>query len=111
VIGIMPVALLLAVAIVSEVAATLALRSTDGFTRLLPSAVVVVGYGISFWMLALVLRELSIGVTYAVWSAVGTALIAAIGMLALGEPATALKVASLGLIILGVVGLNLAGSH
>jgi multidrug transporter EmrE-like cation transporter len=107
----MPVAVLLALAIVSEVAATLALRSTDGFTRPLPSAVVVVGYGISFWMLALVLRELSIGVTYAVWSAAGTALIAAIGMLALGEPATALKVASLGLIILGVVGLNLAGSH
>jgi multidrug transporter EmrE-like cation transporter len=106
-----PVALLLAFAIVSEVAATLALRSTDGFTRLLPSAIVVVGYGISFWMLALVLRELSIGLTYAVWSAVGTALIAAIGMFAFGEPATALKVASLGLIILGVVGLNLAGSH
>jgi small multidrug resistance pump len=107
----MPVALLLALAIVSEVAATLALRSTDGFTRLLPSAIVVVGYGISFWMLALVLRELSIGLTYAVWSAAGTALVAAIGMFAFGEPATALKVASLGLIILGVVGLNLAGSH
>jgi small multidrug resistance pump len=72
---------------------------------------VVGGYGVSFWLLALVLREMSIGATYAVWSAVGTALIATIGMLAFGEPATALKVASLGLIILGVVGLNLAGSH
>lgn len=107
----MPVAVLLALAIVSEVAATVALRSTDGFTRPAPTAVVVIGYGISFWLLALVLRELSIGVTYAVWSAVGTALIATIGMFAFGEPATALKVASLGLIILGVVGLNLAGSH
>ena len=107
----MPVALLLSLAIVTEVAATIALRFTDGFTRVVPSTVVVLGYGISFWLLALVLRELSIGTTYAVWSAAGTALIAAIGVFAFGEPATALKVASLGLIILGVVGLNMAGSH
>jgi small multidrug resistance pump len=107
----MPVALLLSLAIVTEVAGTVALRYTDGFTRVLPSAVVVIGYGVSFWLLALVLKELSIGLTYAVWSAAGTALIAAIGVLAFGEPATALKLASLGLIILGVVGLNLAGAH
>jgi small multidrug resistance pump len=106
-----PVAVLLSFAIVSEVAATVALRYSEGFTRLAPSVVVVAGYGVSFWLLALVLREMSIGATYAVWSAVGTALIAAIGVFAFGEPATALKVASLGLIILGVVGLNLAGSH
>jgi multidrug transporter EmrE-like cation transporter len=107
----MPVALLLSLAIVTEVAGTVALRYTDGFTRVLPSAVVVIGYGVSFWLLALVLKELSIGLTYAVWSAAGTALIAAIGVFAFGEPATALKLASLGLIILGVVGLNLAGAH
>jgi small multidrug resistance pump len=107
----MPVALLLSFAIVTEVAGTVALRYSEGFTRLLPSAVVVLGYGASFWLLALVLRELSIGTTYAVWSAAGTALIAAFGILALGEPATALKLASLALIVIGVVGLNLAGSH
>ena len=107
----MPVALLLSFAIVTEVVGTVALRYSEGFTRLLPSAVVVLGYGASFWLLALVLRELSIGTTYAVWSAAGTALIAAVGMLAFGEQATALKLASLGLIIIGVVGLNLAGSH
>ena len=107
----MPVALLLSFAIVTEVAGTVALRYSEGFTKLLPSAVVVLGYGTSFWLLALVLRELSIGTTYAVWSAAGTALIAAFGMLAFGEPATALKLASLALIIIGVVGLNLAGSH
>ncbi len=107
----MPVSLLLSLAIVTEVAATIALRSSDGFTRLLPSAVVVVGYGISFWLLALVLKHLSIGVTYAVWSAAGTALIATIGFVAFGEPATAAKLASLGLIIAGVIGLNLAGAH
>jgi small multidrug resistance pump len=107
----MPVALLLTFAIVAEVAGTVALRYSDGFTRLAPTLAVVVGYGVSFWLLALVLKELSIGTTYAVWSAAGTALIAAFGVLALGEPATALKVGSIGLIILGVVGLNLAGSH
>jgi len=107
----MPVAVLLSLAIVTEVAGTVALRYSDGFTKLAPSAIVVVGYGASFWLLALVLRELSIGTTYAVWSAAGTALIAAVGVFAFGEPATALKLASLGLIVLGVVGLNLAGSH
>lgn len=104
----MPAPLLLAFAIVFEVAGTVALRYSDGFTKLLPSALVVAGYGLSFWLLALVLRELSLGFTYAVWSAVGTALIAAVGVFAFGEPATALKVASLALIIMGVVGLNLA---
>jgi small multidrug resistance pump len=73
--------------------------------------VVVAGYGISFWMLALVLKQLPVGLTYAVWSAAGTALIAAVGIFAFGEGATVLKLASLALIIMGVVGLNLAGSH
>jgi small multidrug resistance pump len=104
-------AVLLTVAILAEVAGTVALKYADGFTRLGPSAVVVVGYGLSFWMLALVLRELPIGLTYAVWAAVGTALIAAIGIVAFGEPATTLKLASLALIVAGVVGLNLAGGH
>jgi multidrug transporter EmrE-like cation transporter len=107
----MPVAALLILAIVTEVAGTVALRFSDGFTRPGPIAIVVAGYGISFWLLALVLREMSVGATYAIWSAVGTALVATIGMIALGESATALKLASLALIIIGVVGLNLAGSH
>ena len=107
----MPVALLLTFAIVTEVVGTVALRYSDGFTRLAPSAVVVLGYGASFWLLALVLKQLSIGTTYAVWSAAGTALIAAFGIFALGEPATALKLASLGLIVVGVIGLNLGGAH
>ena len=105
----MPAGFLLALAIAAEVAGTIALRFSDGFTRPFPSAVVIAGYALSFWMLALVLRHLSVGTTYALWAGAGTALIAAIGVLAFGEPATALKVASLGLIILGVVGLNLAG--
>src|SRR5687767_10466067 len=107
----MPVSILLAVAILSEVTGTIALKYTDGFTRPLPSAIVVAGYALSFWMLALVLKEMPIGLTYAVWAAVGTAMVAAIGILAFGEPAGTLKLLSLGLIIAGVVGLNLAGSH
>ena len=104
-------AILLTIAILAEVAGTVALKYTDGFSNLGPSALVVVGYGLSFWMLALVLRDLPIGLTYAVWAAVGTALIAAIGIVAFGEPATTLKLLSLALIIAGTVGLNAAGSH
>ena len=104
-------AILLTIAILAEVAGTVALRYADGFTNLGPSALVVAGYGLSFWMLALVLRDLPIGLTYAVWAAVGTALIAAIGIFAFGEPATTMKLLSLALIIAGTVGLNVAGSH
>jgi small multidrug resistance pump len=103
--------LLLSIAIASEVAATLALKVSDGLSRPLPAAVVVVGYALSFWMLALVLKHLSVGTTYAVWSAAGTAAIATIGMLAHGETANALKLVSLGLIVIGVVGLNASGAH
>jgi len=105
----MPAGLLLALAIASEVVATVALRSTHGYSRPLPLLVVVLGYGAAFFLLGLVLRSIPVSVAYAVWSAVGTAAIAVIGMAILGEPVTALKVASLALIIAGVVGLNLAG--
>jgi small multidrug resistance pump len=107
----MPTGILLAIAIVSEVAATIALRLADGFSRPVPVAIVVGGYAVSFWLLALVLKHLPVGLTYAVWSAAGTALIAAIGIVAFGEGATMLKLASLALIVAGVVGLNLAGGH
>ena len=105
----MPAGVLLALAIASEVVATVALRSTHGHSRPLPLLVVILGYGAAFFLLGLVLRSIPVSVAYAVWSAVGTAAIAVIGMAILGEPVTALKVASLALIIAGVVGLNLAG--
>src|SRR4051794_28640291 len=104
-------ALLLAAAITSEVVATLALEATDGFTRPGPIALVVIGYGVSFALLAVVLKHLSVGTTYAIWSAVGTAAIALAGIALYGESTSILKLASLGLIVLGVIGLNAAGAH
>lgn len=107
----MPVALLLTIAIASEVAGTISLRYSDGFTRPLPSVLVVIGYAISFFLLSHVLKELSVGTTYAIWAGAGTAAIALIGIVALDEPATALKLASIALIVAGVIGLNLSGAH
>ncbi|HEX6021462.1 MAG TPA: multidrug efflux SMR transporter [Solirubrobacter sp.] len=104
-------ALMLTAAIAAEVIGTVALKASDGFSRPLPSALVVVGYLLSFWLLALVLKNLSVGTTYAIWSAAGTAAVALIGIALYGEAASALKIASLGLIVLGVVGLNAAGAH
>ena len=106
----MPVGFLFAMAIGSEVAATMALRSVDGLHTPVPLAVVVAGYGLSFFLLSLVLKQLSVGTTYAIWAGAGTAAVAAIGVVALGEPATALRIASIALIIAGVVGLNLGGA-
>jgi small multidrug resistance pump len=103
--------LYLTLAIVTEVVGTVAFRYINGFTRPLPSAVVVVGYALSFYFFSLSLRGLSLGVTYAVWAGAGTAAIALIGMVALNEPVSALKLASLVLIVGGVVGLNAAGGH
>ena len=107
----MPPGVLLALAITAEVAATLSLRASDGFSKPLPSVVVVIGYAVSFALLAIVLKHIAVGTTYAIWAGAGTAAIAVIGIVALGEPATALKVASIALIIAGVIGLNLGGAH
>jgi small multidrug resistance pump len=102
---------LLAIAIAIEVGATISLRYSDGFSKPLPSAIVVVGYAASFYLLALVLRDISVSTAYAVWSGAGTAAVALIGMAVLGEPATALKLGSIALIIVGVIALNLSGAH
>ena len=70
----------LLLAIGSEVVATSALKASDGFTRLVPAVVVVVGYAASFYFLSLTLRDIPLGITYAVWSGIGTAAIAIIGV-------------------------------
>jgi small multidrug resistance pump len=101
----------LAAAIATEVIGTLFLRFTDGFTRPLPSIVVVTTYVLSLWLTALALKTLEISLAYAVWAGVGTAAIAIIGMAALGETVNALKLGSIVLVISGVIGLNLSGAN
>ena len=99
-------ALWLALAIASEIIATTSLKLSDGFTRLLPSVVVVIGYGISFYALSVSLRSIPLGVVYAIWSGVGTAAIVVIGYLLFHEVLDAVKLGAIGLIIIGVVALN-----
>lgn len=104
----------LALAIVSEVAATSALMASDGFSRLGPSLVVVVGYAAAFYFLSLTLRTIPVGVAYAVWSGVGVALIALIGWLVFGQALDAPAIIGLLLIVAGVVVLNVfsrMGTH
>ncbi len=103
--------LMLGVAIVVEVAATAVLPRAQGFTNPGWAAVVLAGYGFSIWLLTLVVRELPVTVTYAVWAGAGTALVAVVGLLFLGEPLGWVKAISLAMIVVGVVGLNLAGAH
>ncbi|MFI9184480.1 DMT family transporter [Streptomyces goshikiensis] len=107
----MPPYVLLAAAIAAEVAGTTAMKYSDGFSKLWPSLVTVAGYLIAFTLLAQTLKTMSVGTAYAIWAGVGTAAIAAIGMLFMGEVATAAKIAGLVLVVAGVVLLNLGGAH
>ena len=103
--------LYLALAILLEVAGTTSMKLSEGFTRLGPTVLLVVFYALSFGLMTLALKRIDVGVAYAIWSGIGTALIAGIGIVWFREPATAVKFVSLGLIIAGVVGLNLSGAH
>ena len=104
-------ALLLLVAIATEVGATAALPRTQGFHHPGWTAIVLAGYAVSIWLLAIVVRHIPVSVTYAIWAGVGTAAIAVVGVVVLGESWDPVKVAALGLIISGVVLLNLQGAH
>jgi small multidrug resistance pump len=103
--------LLLLVAIGVEVAATALLPRAAGFTEPLWSMGIVGGYALSIWLLALVVRAIPVSVAYAVWAGLGTAAVAVVGFLFLGESMSWLKATSLGLIVLGVVGLNLVSAR
>ena len=100
--------LFLALAILFENAGTISMKLSNGLTRLVPSILIPVFYLPSFLLLSLALKKIDVSVAYALWSGVGTASIALVGILYFREPATALKLASLGLIIIGAVGLNLS---
>ena len=101
----------LALAIVTEVIASSSLKLTEGFTKIVPSIVVVVFYVLSFLFLSQALRRIDLGIAYAIWSGVGIAVIATIGVVLFREEVTTLKVVSFLLIIAGSVGLSLAGAE
>lgn len=96
----------LLLAIISEVAGTSALKYTEGFTRFWPSSVVVAGYASAFYLLSLILKTIPVGVAYAIWSGVGTALIVLIGWIFIGQKLDIPAVVGILLIVLGVVVLN-----
>ena len=102
---------MLIVAGLFETGFAVALKFSDGFSRLIPSVLFVVFAIVSFTLLNLALRTLPVGTAYAVWTGIGAAGTALLGILFLGEPANVARIASIGLIVAGVVGLQLAGGH
>lgn len=102
--------ILLSLAILFEVAGTTAMKLSGGFSKLLPSLLMILFYLFSFSLLNFALKGLEVSVAYAIWSGVGTALIVIIGLILFREKITTLKMISILLIILGVIGLNLGGN-
>ncbi|KUJ34200.1 Multidrug transporter EmrE [Streptomyces sp. MBT84] len=98
-------------AIAAEVVATTAMKYSEGFSRPWPSLVTLLGYVISFALLAQTLKTVSIGTAYAIWSGVGTATVVGIGLVLFGEGLDLAKIAGLTLIVGGVVVLNMGGAH
>lgn len=102
----MPHWLYLSIAIVAEVVGTSFLKSAEGFTRLVPSVVVVVSYVIAFFFLGLALKTLPVGIAYAIWAGVGVALIALVGYAVFGQPLDTPAIVGMALIIAGVIVIN-----
>jgi small multidrug resistance pump len=102
--------LLLGCAIAAEVLATSLLGRTNGFTVLLPSAVVVVGYVVSFFLLSIVVKTMPVGIAYAIWSGVGTLAVVGIGVALLGQPLTLWQALGVALVVGGVVLINVGGT-
>ncbi|MGE9294585.1 MAG: DMT family transporter [Puniceicoccales bacterium] len=97
----------LAVAIVAEVIATTALKLSEQFTRLIPSAVVIIGYGIAFYCLSQVLKTIPVGISYAIWSGMGVVLVTAAGAVLFKQIPDLAAIAGMVLIIAGVIVINL----
>ncbi len=94
-------------AVVAEVIATGALKASEGFSKLVPSLVVVAGYAVAFYLLSLTLRSIPVGIAYAVWSGLGVVLIALVGWLVFGQRLDAPALAGMALIVAGVLVMNL----
>ncbi len=101
---------LLSLAIVTEVIATTALKSSNGFTKLTPSIIVIIGYVISFYMLSITLKSLPMGITYAIWSGVGIVLISLIGWLYFKQQLDTASLIGMALIVVGVIVINVFSS-
>lgn len=99
--------LYLAIAIISEITATSSLKASEGFTRLVPSVVVVIGYSLSFYFLSLTLKAIPIGVTYAIWAGLGIVLLAIIGWVFYGQQLDTAAIVGIGFILAGVLIMNL----
>ncbi|WP_063771821.1 DMT family transporter [Paraburkholderia bryophila] len=103
----MPPYALLGIAIVAEVIATSAMRASEGFSRPVPSTVVVIGYGIAFYCLSLTLKSIPVGIVYAVWSGAGIVLITLVALVLYRQVPDLPAIIGLGLIIAGVAVLNI----
>jgi small multidrug resistance pump len=101
---------LLAAAIVLEVAGTISMKLSNGFTKLVPSLFLFMFYAAAFTALSFALRKIDVSVAYAIWAGAGTAIVAVIGIIYFREGLNAWKLISLVLIVVGVVGLNLSGA-
>lgn len=99
--------LYLAIAIVAEVIGTSALKVSEGFTKLGPSVIVVIGYGVAFYCLSIVLKFIPVGIAYAIWSGIGIVLITVVGYVFYSQKLDLAALAGLALIICGVVVINL----
>jgi len=99
---------LLLLAIAFEVCGTTCMKLSEGFTKLLPSVLIFVFYAISFFFFTLALKGIDVSIAYAIWAGLGTALITVVGIFWFREPATALKMISLVVVIAGVIGLHLS---
>lgn len=98
-------------AIVLEIAGTVSMKLSNGFTKVLPSVLMIICYLLAFSSLNMSLKQVPVSVAYAIWSGLGTAAIAVIGYFAFQESMSFLKVGSIVLIILGVIGLNIGGGE
>ncbi len=90
-----------------EVGWAIGLKYTQGFTRLVPTVLTLASMAVSLGLLGLALKSLPVGTAYAVWTGIGTVGTAILGIVLLGEPATALRLSCIGLIVAGIVGLKL----
>ncbi|MCL7411708.1 MAG: multidrug efflux SMR transporter [Methanosarcinaceae archaeon] len=95
-------------AIIFEVSGTTFMKLSESFTKTLPSILMVVFYVLSFGLLTLALKKIDVSIAYAIWAGMGTVFIATVGILWFKEPVSVLKIISLGLVIIGVVGLHLS---